>query len=172
MQAGLEYADGTNANIDTGMWLHHMVLLNSGPGRVDPTCADTDVSLPHAVAGYTPRNSERFFASGNERGLVSFPEWGNTDIGYKIRSTDTFAGLFELMNENMQDKTVYVTMTYDILDGHPFRDDAKCVWLDVRQCGTSEFTPPSYSNRFTIDYSWTSTVEGEIVGVLGHLHDG
>lgn len=24
MNAGLEYTDGTNANIDTGMWLHHV----------------------------------------------------------------------------------------------------------------------------------------------------
>jgi len=24
LQAGLEYPNGTNANIDTGMWLHHV----------------------------------------------------------------------------------------------------------------------------------------------------
>jgi hypothetical protein len=27
--AGLEYPDGTNANIDTGMWLHHMVSFKT-----------------------------------------------------------------------------------------------------------------------------------------------
>jgi hypothetical protein len=25
--AGLEYADGTEANVDSGSWLHHIVLL-------------------------------------------------------------------------------------------------------------------------------------------------
>lgn len=35
-QAGLEYPDGKNANIDTGMWLHHMVHINKGEGRSDP----------------------------------------------------------------------------------------------------------------------------------------
>jgi hypothetical protein len=28
MNAGLEYADGSNANIDTGMWLHHVWLTS------------------------------------------------------------------------------------------------------------------------------------------------
>jgi hypothetical protein len=26
LEAGLEYPNGTNANIDTGMWLHHVCL--------------------------------------------------------------------------------------------------------------------------------------------------
>lgn len=29
---------GTNANIDSGLWLHHMVSFVKGPGRWDPTC--------------------------------------------------------------------------------------------------------------------------------------
>lgn len=50
LRAGLEYPNGTIANSDTGMWLHHAVLYDFG--RKDLTCA----SLPY-----------RFFASGNER---------------------------------------------------------------------------------------------------------
>lgn len=54
-QAGLEFLDGKNANIDSGLWLHHvrqstlsgrilantylkMVHFLTGPGRWDPTC--------------------------------------------------------------------------------------------------------------------------------------
>ncbi len=51
MQAGLEYEDGSYANADTGMWLHHVVLFNSE--KKDTLCPE---NLP-----------ERFFASGNER---------------------------------------------------------------------------------------------------------
>jgi hypothetical protein len=50
LRAGLEYPNGTIANSDTGMWLHHAVLYDFG--RKDLTCPD----LPY-----------RFFASGNER---------------------------------------------------------------------------------------------------------
>jgi hypothetical protein len=36
MNAGLEYADGTNANIDTGLWLHHVSpeTLSPDPSRI------------------------------------------------------------------------------------------------------------------------------------------
>jgi hypothetical protein len=53
MKANLEYPDGTTANADTGMWLHHAVLLNTK--RKDTVCGNTKLS------------PQRFFASGNER---------------------------------------------------------------------------------------------------------
>jgi len=170
--AGLEYPDGKNANIDTGLWLHHMVMFNKGPGRSDPTCNDFEVSVPHNTVGGTSRSSERFFASGNERSVANFPKWGVKDAGYKIRSTDTFASLVEFMNENMDDKVVYMTITYDIVEGHPFKDDVKVVWFDIRQCGTSEANPPKGQDRFSFDYKWKSTIDGEVIGSIGHLHDG
>lgn len=53
IQAGLEYADGTHANINSGMYLHHVVLGNLERDSV--VC---------------PLNSETFFTSGNERTRV------------------------------------------------------------------------------------------------------
>jgi hypothetical protein len=50
LQAGLEYPNGTYANANTGMWLHHIVTYDFA--RKDMACPD----LPY-----------RFFASGNER---------------------------------------------------------------------------------------------------------
>jgi hypothetical protein len=149
MRAGLEYPDGRNANIDNGLWLHHMVLFTKGPGREDPTCKEADISLPHATIGGTPRRSERIFASGNERGQMDLPGWGHNDVGYKMKSTDELAALVELMNENMKDEVVYMTISFDILEGHPYKDDAKVVWFDVRQCGTSEVNPPSNKSELT-----------------------
>ena len=54
-RAGLEFEDGTVANANTGMWLHHVVVANSG--RKDAVCE----KLP-----------ERWFASGNERGGIDY----------------------------------------------------------------------------------------------------
>ena len=87
-----------------------MIQFNVGPGRNDPTCAHRDVSLPHAVAGTTPRNSERIFTSGNKRTRLILPEMGVMDAGYKLKPTDTFTFVVEFMNENPQDKIVYLTM--------------------------------------------------------------
>lgn len=71
-----------------------------------------------------------------------------TDAGYKLYDTDQFSALIELMNENMEDKTVYLTMTYDIVRGHPYKDDIKILWMDVRQCGTSEVNPPKGQSKW------------------------
>jgi hypothetical protein len=59
IQAGLEYPNGTYANANTSLWLHHVVLYNSA--NLDTVCGEN-------VAGGL---GERFFASGNERSPVS-----------------------------------------------------------------------------------------------------
>lgn len=56
IQAGLTYPNGTYANANTSLWLHHVVLYNLN--NVDAVCP---TNLITGVPG------ERFFASGNER---------------------------------------------------------------------------------------------------------
>ncbi|KAF2432732.1 hypothetical protein EJ08DRAFT_658730 [Tothia fuscella] len=172
MSSGLEYADGKTANVNEGLWLHHLILFNGGPGRVDTTCKSRDVSVPHASVGAVTSNTERIFAAGNERVEGILPNMGVTDAGYKLYDTDRLSALIELMNENMEDKIVYLTMTYDIVRGHPFKDEIKIIWMDVRQCGTSEVNPPKDKPQFTLEYKWTSDLDAELVGTIGHVHDG
>jgi hypothetical protein len=95
--------------------------------------------------------------------------------GYHITKEDKFAYLVELMNMNMKDTTVYLTMTYDYLEGAlpTGWKDIKTVWLDANQCGTSEVKPPKEDGPFTIESKpWTPNFEGRIVSAMGHLHDG
>jgi hypothetical protein len=54
MQADLIYPDGTIADANTGMWLHHTVLTDTGKEDVKGC----------------KYHGERFFASGNERTLI------------------------------------------------------------------------------------------------------
>lgn len=56
MEAGLEYPNGTYANANTSLWLHHIVLYNLN--NLDTVCG-------------TEEFGERFFASGNERSPVN-----------------------------------------------------------------------------------------------------
>ena len=53
MQADLHYENGTEANANTGLWLHHTLLVNAAEQSL--TCPD---------------QNERFFASGNERTAI------------------------------------------------------------------------------------------------------
>jgi hypothetical protein len=153
-----------------------MVHLTIGSGRWDPTCYGKR-SLPHFDVGASPQNSERYFSSGNERTFVNLAKAGPgaTKYGYHLRASDRFAFIVDLMNMNMEDKTVYMTMTYDILDG-PLPAgwrDIKVVWFDANQCGTSEVKPKAQNGKYTISSSpWTPNFSGENMGVGGHLHDG
>lgn len=56
MQAGLEYPNGTYANANTSLWLHHVVLYNHN--NLDTVCGSEEPG-------------ERFFASGNERSPIN-----------------------------------------------------------------------------------------------------
>ncbi|KAF2664916.1 hypothetical protein BT63DRAFT_79607 [Microthyrium microscopicum] len=174
INAGLEYPNGTNANIDTGLWLHHMVLFNIGKGRKDATCGDALVSLPHMIVGSSATGSERLFSSGNERTQAILPNWNENKVGYMLKPTDKFALIVDLMNDNMVDAVVYLTITYDYVQGHPAGwDDMKPIWFDVAQCLTSEWPAPYAQGKYSIPAPiWTANIDGDIVGAAGHLHDG
>jgi hypothetical protein len=152
MRPSLEYPNGTVANIDSGPWLHHAVILAIGPGREDITCSDYEVSIPHMGVNATPRTSERLFAIGNERVPLVFPDFGHDDVGYRIREEDKFAAIIDLANENPQDAVVYLTMTWDILEGHPLPGDVTMVWHDIRNCGSSEANPPKGQSKSSSPY--------------------
>src|SRR5215207_2283214 len=65
----LVYPDGTAATMETGPMLHHAVFASQF--RRDATCSGTLLGL----AG------ERFFASGDERTRIAFPQGTATESG-------------------------------------------------------------------------------------------
>jgi len=99
----------------------------------------------------------------------------NGGSAYHLDSADKFFFLVELMNMNMQDATVYITMYYDIIEG-PLPSgwqDIKTVFLDANSCKSSEVKSPAGKTVFDIaSRPWKPNVEGRIVDSLGHLHDG
>ncbi|KAF1985006.1 hypothetical protein K402DRAFT_116356 [Aulographum hederae CBS 113979] len=177
LNAGLEYPDGANANIDTGMWLHHMVHFTVGPSRSDVTCLQSPRSMPHYNVGATPQNSERSFSSGNERTRLDFTKAmgnGTSMAGYHIMAQDKFAMIVDLMNMNMEEKSVYLTMTYDYVMGFPSTwENVKPVWFDADQCGTSEVDAPQQDGHFVVPTEpYVANFDGEVMLMAGHLHDG
>jgi len=173
MQAGLEYTDGRQATISNGMWLHHMVAMATGTGKADATCANAAMSLPHMSfldGTITAKNTERFFASGNERTPIDLTQTGS--YGYRVNAGDRFHLLVELMNMTAVDTPVYLTVDYSYVDGNAAGfHTVRPVWLDARNCGTSE--APAQTGQYTLKSTpWISTVSGTLVASMGHLHDG
>jgi hypothetical protein len=154
-----------------------MVHFTAGPKRWDPVCLGK-LSLPHTAVRQNPSTAERYFTSGNERSVFDFNAGGkdmSKGSGYLLTPQDKFYYLVDLMNMNPDDREVYMTMTYDYLDGELPKgwEQAKTVWLDAASCGTSEVGPPQQSGAFEIKSNpWKPNFEGRIIDSIGHLHDG
>lgn len=117
------------------------------------------------------------FSSGNERTYVDLstnsPD-GKVDMGYHVVKDDRWAFIVDLMNMNMEDRVVFLTLTFDYFDGFPAGfDQVKPLWFDVNQCGTSELSPLAEKGSYTIESQpWKPNFEGEIVALVTHVHDG
>jgi Stress up-regulated Nod 19 len=148
----LVYGDGTKANLDSGPMLHHAVFTSQF--RSDATCSGTWLGL----AG------ERFFGSGNERTPVKFL----AGYGYRVRWYDSWNLLADLMNHATSQKTVYVQVTYTYRPSWESVKRVRPVWLDIDQCGDSEYSiPAGYSDTHR---DWSVNVPGKVVAGFGHLH--
>jgi Stress up-regulated Nod 19 len=148
----LVYADGTRATMASGAMLHHFVLTSQF--RTDATCGNTWLGL----AG------ERFFASGNERTAIAFP-YG---YGYRVRWYDSWNLLVDLMNHATAAQTVYVQVTYTYRPPWESVKPLRPVWLDIDQCGDSEYSiPAGFSDTH---WDWNVNVPGKLIGAIGHLH--
>lgn len=154
IQPDMVYADGSRANHDTGAMLHHMVVFD--PTTSDTTCGRQGVGL---------LTGQRLFASGNERTGAHLPS------GYGLHLGDKPLGaVAELMNMSAQPQQVYLTMKVSWVDAHNARlKEVTPVWLDVDNCGDSQYTIPDGPSHTT--WTWKSTMSGDIVAVGGHVHD-
>jgi len=149
-----------------------MVALNIGKGRKDATCAAHGMSLPHIDVQTTPGGSERFFSSGNERTPFDYSK-NKVKAGYRVKQGDKFSFIVDLMNMNMEDKKVYMTITYEYQKGTPKGYKAvRPIWLDIDQCGLSDVSATNNKAYTKTARPWRSTFSGQPVLMGGHLHDG
>lgn len=152
MTPNLTYADGSTANLSTGAMLHHVVLANQF--RSDATCGSSWLGL----AG------ERFFAAGNERTVAALP----AGYGYRLRWWDSWNFIIELMNMRAAPQEVYVDVTFTHRPAWASLKRVRPVWLDIDQCGDSEYSiPAGFSDRH---WDWNVNVPGDVVTMLGHVH--
>ena len=152
----LVYADGTSANLDTGMMLHHAVMFSAG--RPDPTCGPEQP--------FPGKLGQRFFASGNERTPGVFPP----GFGYYVDSGN-WSGIFHIMNHTAEPKTAFfrVKMRWSPASAGGVRPLTP-IWLDMNNCRTSEYAVPAGPS--SSHWTWTSKLTGRIVATAGHVHDG
>jgi hypothetical protein len=148
----LVYADGSNANVNTGPMLHHMVMGNHW--KNDVVC----------------KGPQRIFASGNERVESILP----SGYGIKVGKGERWNMLYDLMNHAPEKKTVYLSVTYT----HESAESATGsriepvtpIWMDAGGCLGSAYEAPEGVSEKT--RRWRSTISGTLVHMRGHLHHG
>lgn len=154
----LTYADGSSANYDTGVMLHHAVLFDRS--KQDVTCGDSD--------SFYELTGRRIFASGNERTGGRLPD----GYGVKLDAVPMTWGVVELMNMKPEPQAVFVEATITHVSAStPGMDEVTPVWLDATNCtGDSQHTVPA--GKSTTTWRWQSTNSGTLKAAGGHLHDG
>lgn len=150
MSADLTEADGRRANFNTQSMLHHVVFFNqSAP---DATC---------------PGWRQRFFASGNERTPFLIPR----GFGYPVAASDRWRLITHLMNMGEQTKDLYITVSFAYVDGTTELQPVKPFWIDINNCGSSQYETPAGDHTEVRDFTVTPDMAGTLVAIGGHLHD-
>jgi hypothetical protein len=82
----------------------------------------------------------------------------------------------DVMNENMEPRTVYLTMEWEYLDGIPDGFDlAIPVWLNYKGACMNESVPVDYTQSafsVTTKNTWSPKFTGDLFLMQGHVHDG
>jgi hypothetical protein len=158
METRLEDTSGNSLNLDSGVWLHHLMQFNNN---------QTDLVCPSLSGHY-------FYGSGNER-----PVWrlnANGEWGYYVHPTDQWVTAVEIMNERPNPVDVQVTVTYEWVpassdEGKKYKD-AELIWVNIGPpCGDGEVSAEPGRTTYVSDV-WVSTVSGPILEARGHMHDG
>jgi hypothetical protein len=85
-----------------------------------------------------------------------------------VRWYDSWNMLVDLMNHSPEEKTVYLQVTYTFRPSWESVKHVRPVWLDIDQCGDSEYSiSAGYSDTHR---DWKVTVPGRVVSVAGHVH--
>lgn len=151
----LEYADGTRADMTTGVMLHHVVFADTS--RPDATCDRED-----GIGAI----GQRLFAAGDERTPFALPE----GYGYPVRDGE-WIGVIDLMNSSPLPREVYYTAdVYHVPASTKGMKPVTPVWMDIENCGNSQYAVPA--GRSSTSWAWTSNLTGRIVAAAGHVHAG
>lgn len=148
------HPNGATANYNNstthGVWLHHMVLVNG--------C----------------NTSQRIFAAGNERTVSTMP----AGFGYFQNCLASGWHLnYHLHNNGTATRNVAIELEITYRTGEVL-SQLTPINLDISSSLDGEYTiPEGYSDTHSgsgasgINSDWTSTVQGQILTMGGHVHD-
>jgi hypothetical protein len=154
---GLEFADGSEANTDSGIWLRGLSIVNNA--HTDLVCTLW---------------RERIFEASNERIPVMFSDINNPTMrtGYHVGTKDTFGVQAEILNMNSSQRTVYITVIWEYIPSRPSGwRRTRSVFLDLTKCNMYPGVPMKAEAKSNYAFGpWKSTVQGKILSASKFLN--
>lgn len=159
-EPNLVFADGSIANFDSGVMMHHANNLDIS--REDLACdPGTDGAAP--LLGFLTGGNRVFMGAGNERTVGKLPQ----GYGYEVDSDSEWVVSYHLMNMSWEPKTVYFKYTFDwVLGGVK---PALPLQMGVGMC--SDYTYQSPAGYSDAHQDWQVDRSGYMLATSGHIHD-
>lgn len=166
---GIVNADGTEANPQTGIYIHHILTFDTrkrGKSFVQG-CLGGGGSTPIGMGS-------KFIGTGEDNNNIDV--WytakdGGHMGGFHIGSSDTFMLNADLVSYADGPSQVYVTLDTEYLKGQ-VGGDAREMLLSVTGCGNSAIKLSETGPTSTKSGVFTFTEDGMLLGAKGHLHSG
>jgi hypothetical protein len=134
-KAGLEFENGTQADVSKGVYIHHILSTNNQKtvapfvSKCDTTDDVTTIKRPAvAKAGFVGVSDD----NGNEP-LIYGTADGSIEGGYWVSKGDSFGVWADLVNLNSEPKQLYLTYDLEYLEGHVGADSQGSL-LSVSGC--------------------------------------
>jgi len=172
-KVGVMFADGTDANPSTGIYIHHILTSDSTKTQT-PWLSNCGGSSRPAVNIAGLLGGTAFVGTGEDSAAghtLYTSEDGTRNSGYHVGAMDSFTGWAQLVNYNKEAKQIYVVYDIEWIPGI-HGDDIKTATFTAT-CGGSRMIKLSTSGPTnTTSGAFRFLESGKILGGRGHLHDG
>jgi hypothetical protein len=161
-----EFENGTAiSTVGGSIYNHHIFATNRGRYTYDHVC-------PGATQP-DPKGPSVFIGGGTDREyqLHTSPD-GTFKSGYELKQTDKTDLVAEFMNYREQSQKIMLTLDFEYLPGKPEGwFNTYPLILMANPCNMSSFHPPT-KQYSTTSQGWPMPVDGYIISIRGHEHDG
>lgn len=142
-QSGLEFANGTKADVSKGVYIHHILGTNQKK-KVDPFVSRCDSSGDIASVKM-PGKSNAGFVGGSDDNIdepmVYGTKDGSVEGGYWLGKEDSIGVWADLVNLDKEDKELFLTYDLEYMPGH-VGADAQGSLISVTGCGGRRIATP------------------------------
>jgi hypothetical protein len=117
---GLEYEDGTTADVSKGVYIHHILSTNNGK-KVEPFVSRCDTKGDVTAVSKPAAKSAGFVGVSDDNGnepIMYGTESGEIEGGYHLSPADPISVWADLVNLDKTEKQVYITYDLEYLPGH------------------------------------------------------